>query len=180
MPNLAPEVWFPTVTLLIGFGFKSFTDWLQERRTKHRETETRKSEKRDRLEGQRTEFQRSTLLELQDAVMQLARATGAANHQDVMAFRSSNKWQKQLLTNDLSETVRLGQASTARLVVRVRDETVRGLTAEFKKWCDEATRSESKEAAEHAMATMATTFEALNERIGTVLRKLDDAEDEQR
>jgi hypothetical protein len=46
----------------------------------------------DKLFEQRIGFQRQTLLDLQEASMQLARSVAAIHHQDVMAYRSTGKW----------------------------------------------------------------------------------------
>ena len=67
---------------------------------------------------------------------------------------------------------------TIMLKVRVRDEIVRNLVKEVH---DAATKAiisaRSKSEAQQIMLNMGTAFEKLNERIGELLRKLDDDED---
>ena len=106
--------------------------------------------------------------------MQLARTTGAMQHLDKMAYRQTGKWQRQLFPEDLSENHRLANARTAMLTVRVRDESVRNLVQEFKDQCTHATRSATEKESERALMDMGTVFETLNERIGEILRQLDD------
>ena len=84
--------WFPVLTLLLGYAVKAASDWLQHRRTSERERQAREAARQDQLFERRTTFQRQTLLDLQEAVMRLARSSGAMHHQDVMAFRKTGKW----------------------------------------------------------------------------------------
>src|ERR1700745_2000812 len=121
MPNITTSSWFPVLTLLIGFATKSLMDWLQHRHTAKREREAREAVRRDQLFERRTSFQRETLLALQEASMQLARSVGAIHHQDEMAYRSSGKWSKQLLSDELDEGNRLAQARTGMVGARGRD-----------------------------------------------------------
>jgi len=72
-------VWFPVVTLILGFAIGFISDWIKNRRESDREREARREARRERLSDQRRNFQRETLLALQEAVQDLARATGGAS-----------------------------------------------------------------------------------------------------
>jgi hypothetical protein len=174
MPDITTSNWFPILTLLLGYATKSLSDWLEYRRNTRREREAREAVRRDKLFEQRTDFQRQTLLDLQEACMQLARSVGAIHHQDEMAFRSTKKWCKQLLSDDLDEGNRLAQARTGMLGARVRDETIRELIDKFKTYSAEAIDSPTPNDSERAVISMTVVFAELNQRIGEVLRKLDD------
>ena len=165
--------WFPVVTLLLGFGTKFLADWAQDHRNIKRDRATREIDRKNKSLENHAEFQRVNLLDLQEADFQLARATGAAYHQDEMAFRATGKWSEQLLPDDLDQTFHLSQTRTSILGVRIRDDTVRSLTKEFKAACAESVLSLTQEQSNHAMSNMSRTFEALNDRIGELLRKLD-------
>lgn|ERR1700735_2607249 len=93
--------WFPVVTLIGGYLLKVFSDFLQHRRTLEREREAREALRRNQLEERRTTFQRQNLLDLQEAVSDLARATGQANVQGNKAYRETGRWGTQLLGEDL-------------------------------------------------------------------------------
>jgi len=166
--------WFPVLTLLLGYAVKAASDWLQHRRTSERERQAREAARQDQLFERRTTFQRQTLLDLQEAVMRLARSSGAMHHQDVMAFRKTGKWQRQLFDEELSENARLANARTSMLAVRVRDESVRSLVAVVKHHSAKAGLSTSEEEGNRELDAMAVEFERLNQRIGEVLRELDD------
>lgn len=87
MVGLAPEVWFPVVTLMggamIGVITQTITDW----RTAERERLARLEQRQDAARDRRIEFQRATLLELRERVGELIRAAGEANHSDEMSLR---------------------------------------------------------------------------------------------
>ncbi|MEJ0047153.1 MAG: hypothetical protein WDN04_14325 [Rhodospirillales bacterium] len=168
--------WFPVLTLLLGFGTKSLADWWQDRRLTQREREAREAAQRERLLERRVEFQRETLLALQDAVMSLTRATGAANHQDEIAARDNGQWQKQLLPDDLDEQLRQAQALCSILASRVRDQKIRELTDALKGVCATAAMSRSQRDAADAIQGMGLVFQELNATVGALLRELDDAE----
>jgi hypothetical protein len=62
------------------------------------------------------------------------------------------------------------------LAVRVRDDSVRELVQAMKNHATAAGMCGSQEEGDHAMNAMGAAFERLNQRIGEVLRQLDDAE----
>jgi len=122
-------VWFPIVTLLLGYILSSISESVRHRRTLEREREAREAERRDKAFERRVTFQRATLLEFQDAIMDLMRTSGAMHHQDIMALKRTGQWQKQFYGDELSEAHRLAMARTTVLTVRVRDIRVRELVA---------------------------------------------------
>ncbi|MBI3676188.1 MAG: hypothetical protein HY243_06185 [Proteobacteria bacterium] len=175
--GLSPQIWFPVVTLIIGAVLKGLYDTLADRRTLAREREARRDQRRGTSHLNRAVFQRTTLLELQEAAAQLARFTGQANHQDVMAYRASGKWQKQLITEDVDEGSRKANVRVNLLRVRVRDETVRQLAELFSTLCVDSVFATSEQEARDAITQMGKHLTQLQERIGIVLRNLDDEED---
>jgi hypothetical protein len=176
MPDITSTNWFPVLTLLIGYGTRSLSDWLQHRRSVERERDAREATRRDRLFERRSTFQRDTLLALQEATMRLARATGAIHHQDTMSFRSTGIWQRQLLPDDLNEGFRLAQVETSTLAARVRDDATRELVARFRKLCADSVISVSQAQGDGLMTNMSPMLDDLNQRIGELLRTLDDAD----
>ena len=177
MPELTTVSWFPVVTLLLGFFTKSLSDWAQHRHTTEREREAREAARREQRFQQRIAFQRQTLLDLQDALMQLARTTGEMHFHDKKAFRETGRWQKQLYGEDLAERDRVANARTAMLGVRVADASVRDLLQQFKNQCTASILSENEEASECSLRKMGLVFESLNQRIGEILRKLEEDEE---
>jgi hypothetical protein len=178
MPDNSPPLWFPVLTLVIGYGLKSISELVQHRRAASRERDARVAQSQIQLAERRSDFQRETLLNLQEACMQLARATGAAQHQDAVAYRATRQWQIQLLSNELDESCRAAQGRTGLLAVRVRDNEVRELVASLKQCAAAITLAMSWEDSNRDMQAMVSTQERLNQRIGELLRRLDDEETE--
>ena len=177
VPEITTTTWFPVLTLLIGYGTKALSDWIQSRRVVARDREVREAARHDQRVAQRITFQRETLLELQEVSMQLSRATGRANHLDEMAYRESNSWSKSLLPDDLDEGYRMAQARVLMLGVRVRNENIRKLADQLKQ-CSTATLfSAQRDEANRAMATMISVHDELHKRIGELLRQIDSADE---
>jgi hypothetical protein len=175
--GIPPETWFPVVTLIIGVVLKAVFDMLTDRRTALREREARQDQRRDALRLKRVEFQRATLLELQEAISQLARFAGQAHHQDLLAYRGSGAWRKRPLTEEVNQGFLTAQTSVGRLRVRVGDQRVRQLAELLSTVCTNAVLSANEGASEHALRDMMAVLTDLQEQIGAILRNLDDDED---
>jgi len=172
------ESLLPLVSFIGGFASKFALDEFQGRRIHKREREARREARRDFLAQRRSDFQRANLLELQAGCMDLIRAAGQTNHLDAMEFRKSGQWQKVLLPDDLNESFRVQQASTTMLSVRIRDEEVRRLVSDLKHAAGEIARASDLDSSNTWLRSVATVHSKLNDRIGEVLRNLED-EDEQ-
>ncbi len=173
MLGISSSIWFPVLTLLLGFATKYASDVFQDRRTADREREARRATLHYKFIERRIEFQHQTLLKLQETIMGLGRATGAMHHQDIMAYRSTGNWQKQLYPDDLSDSARIFQAEAMMFAARVRDDEVRELVEKFKDYCAGVVISPTKEDSEIVMSNMTEIFEVLNQKIGVLLRGLD-------
>jgi hypothetical protein len=192
MPDLGGSTassWLPLVTAFLGYALSAITEFLRDIRAHKREIETQASlrdrereardeARRDERFERRTEFQRETLLNLQEEVFKLMRTTAEMQHSDVMALRSGVQWHKQLYPADLDERAFSSNVQTTKLKVRVADEGVRELVSELRKDAGSVLMSDSEAAGEQASRRMTQTYDKLNERIGELLRKLDNDADE--
>jgi hypothetical protein len=169
--------WFPVLTLVLGFALSFVTDWFRRQHELERDRESRRETRRDKLSEQRRNFQRETLLALQEAVFDLTRTTGAAHHQDEMAYRKTGQWQKQLLGEELNQQDFLAMRRTGMFVVRVRDSSLRELVLKFRELAGEmASTRLSREACASVMNNMVDLVEQIHNRTGELLRTLDDEE----
>jgi hypothetical protein len=146
-------------------------------RTYQREKVARDAARRDILLERRSQFQRQTLLDLQDAVMKLVRTTGEMQHLDIMSSRAGERWHEKPYPNDLDQRAHSAAVQTTVLGVRVSDESIRNLLKQLKAGTNGVLFSRNLNEAERATGMMAEVFDLLNERIGEVLRKLDDIDD---
>jgi hypothetical protein len=160
-------------------------DWLKNLRESEREREARREARREALSDQRRNFQRQTLLELQEAVQDLTRATGAMHHHDDMAFRRTGEWQRELLAEPLNEQLLLANRRVMLLAVRVRDDSLRATVQRFRGHCSDTlivgrgsdSDSQLRATSQAAMQSALPLVEQIHDRIGEILRTLDDEED---
>ena len=175
--GIPSQTWFPVVTLIIGSLLKAAFDWVSDRRVTQRERDARRDQRNDALRLRRIEFQRATLLELQDAVIELARFAAQIQHHDFMASQASGVWAKQSLPAEIDEGFRTAQASVNRYHVRSRDQQVRDLSARLSSTCTDVGLARTQAISDRASQDMVDINRKLNERIGIVLRTLEDDED---
>lgn len=175
--NIPSQVWFPVVTLVAGTVLKGIFDALADKRTRLRERETRYDQRRDANALRRAEFQRTTLLELQETVSQLARATGQIHHHDRIAFRESGVWRQNLVPEVVDDGYLLATTRIGQLRVRVRDEQIRELAKDFTGACADAGYTRNEAEANAKIETVLELHQRLMERLGTVLRAIDEDED---
>jgi hypothetical protein len=173
MPDIPAEIWFPVLTLLLGFVAKAVSDAVAHRRTIGREREARQHERRHQVQERRTAFQRDTLLQLQDAVGELMRTTAIMQLADHDRYRETGQWGKQLYDEQLSERNRVANAETSKLGARVHDDVIRDLLARVKAISAQIPLAPSPDQAHRALTQSFAAAEALNERIGVVFRALD-------
>lgn len=154
------DIWLPLATLLGGWGLAQITEALKDRRASNR----------DRL-ARRVELQRSTLLSLQDALLELSTAADAARHADALTAisgpgeddRRQAAWQEM-------QRMWKAQASAQLLCSRVEDQRTRNFAtlaiaaATMLVPYDDAT---SEEAMERASSSYRRTID----RIGELLRE---------
>ena len=120
--------WLATTMSVIAGGILTMlAALLGDRRITERDRERRLEERHERLLTRRNDFQRQTLLALQEASERLMRNTGASLHQDVVAHRTTGKWQRQQLPHDLSNDHLRLTTETMLLDSWVREDEVRAL-----------------------------------------------------
>lgn len=142
------------------------TAWLSHRANFRIQKEKHSEERAERA----NEFQRVTLLGLQEAIHDSLRLSARAHHEDVMNFRRTGAWARQLLSEEVNEGLRLARRKVAVLNERVSDDSLR---ADVKSLIDASGRDvlarSEVEADIHQQALWAQV-QPLLEKIGRVLR----------
>ena len=169
-----PSSLLPTLTFLLGFGAKYVTDLLQDQRLSRREREARKDARQDFLQQRKSDFQRQNLLKLQEASMKLVRSGARQHLADEKAFKMTGKWQGHLLPEDVSDEGYLAQRATTILMVRISDPEIRRLVHELKGSCECLGRVADLKEGNLVLASAGSIHDSLNQRIGEVLRNLDE------
>lgn len=148
--------------------------WIADKRLSDRERERRREERHEKLAMRRADFQRETLLALQAASQKLMRVAAAMHHKDRMAFRKTGAWQKQQLGEDLSNEHLRQTTETKLLASRVLDNETREVANEFRKLASTVSICGSEGDAEERLNAAANMQGILIERIGQLVRELDE------
>lgn len=168
----AYATWLPLVTLVIGFVTATLTDFFKHRLQWTRERELKKEDRLEARALQQIDFQRTTLIELQEVSSTLARCTGAMNHIDIVEFNKTGQWQKNQYSEEWSGKENDSRRRHIELTVRVDDQNVRELSNQFRDGCHKILYCTTPKEAEAALRSSIDTFETLNEAIGLKLRQL--------
>jgi hypothetical protein len=155
----------PVGTLVLGWFLNTITEHFHHRQLR-----------RDRIIERRGQFQQETLLALQEAIADLARAAASIHFHDMNAYMKSGEWSRTMLTEGLSEEERAARARTAMLAIRVRDDKVREFVDEFKAQTLRIIDSDSAQSSKAEVTRLGDIYERLQTRIGEILRSIYDDE----
>jgi hypothetical protein len=146
--------------------------------TRSREREAREAARRDARTERRNEFQRETLLALQDAGMKLVESTSRAfmfHSRASLISRATMIPDNEPRSDEVEEAFMLAFAQIALLEVRVRDRIVKETVQLLKDQCVTASAlSREEPVSRSAMQEVAKLHYQLNEWIGEALGKLDE------
>jgi hypothetical protein len=176
-PVSSSSAWIPLLSALGGYLVSAVTEYFRDRRASKREREARDAARHLQQLERRTNFQRQTLLELQEAVQQFGRTSGTAYFVMREDFQSTGKWGEVEFSDKLNSERLQATTKIIMVSVRVRDERVRELTAQLKKSGDAIFSARSKAEAQAAYGKMIASIGPFHDRVGEVLRKLDDDEE---
>ena len=126
------------------------------------------SNKEDRKERSRA-FQRETLLELQEELVDYMRLFGEAYFEQLESYKKTGDW-RSLLSDEINEKIRLSNAKTAVLIERLIDEEIRNNLNELKNLVSRGLLANTKEEAETYQRKASEKFEECNKSLGAVLR----------
>jgi hypothetical protein len=149
---------------LLAVGGGVATQLIQARASSQARADTRRD--------QRDELQRLTILELQEAVYRYAKAVGSLYHHNVMAHRAGATWGKTKYGAELAEEEVSAMVRIRLLSERVRDDSLRGLAAQFATQGVEVTSQRDEMSATSKLREVMATQQALLTRSGDVLRPL--------
>jgi hypothetical protein len=121
-------------------------------------------------EQRRKDFQKETILSLQEILFEYTTAVGDVHHQRVVAFQRTGAWDTQLVFDD--ETRNRVVLKLIKLIVRVGDDELRRLILAARESADRVLLADSQEAAVRAMHESLLPIENANTRLGAVLRDL--------
>lgn len=165
------NVYLPLLTLVVGYAGSLYTEERRDERTRARESNARAETRQERLNDRRDEFQRETLLALQGAMSQLARAAGEAHVANRVSAHANGSWAaRDLLGEELNQREMIAFRDANTLRVRVADDQTRDLVDTMSRHAAFAPLAGTEGEAADAMTAMGEAFDAANGRIGELLR----------
>jgi 16S rRNA C967 or C1407 C5-methylase (RsmB/RsmF family) len=134
----------------------------------------RSSSERERreLKRRRSDFQRTTILDLQETLANLARATSRIHHEDWMAFKKSGQWGRNQTTDEWAEKQRDAFQSLTVFTTRLDDEELRRELQRYQDVCYEATMANDESTSNLALIDLQIAFNAVMGNLGETLRRL--------
>lgn len=169
--------WIETVLSVVSGGaVVIITQWLADSRLHRRERARRAEDRADRIAMRQSDFQRETLLGLQVAAQKMMRNTGATFHRWSVALRGGTPWGAGRLPENLEEEGLRWRTETMLLASRVRNADVRNLADLLREHCTAFDLSKTEPQGEAAMAAAGRTHEMLIQRIGQLIREIDDVD----
>jgi hypothetical protein len=164
------EVWLPLVTLLLGYAGSLLTESRRDARLAQREEKARADTRALAGADWRDEFQRKTLLELQEALLVVARTSAEMHTEDLRGFKATGKWGGGLHSEELDQRGQASNGILSTIKVRVLDDQLRATVDEFHKAATRtAVLARSREEGVAAMGVMTNSMASANERIGELL-----------
>jgi hypothetical protein len=166
MKDWLPLVNSAVVGLVTLFGIVVTQAW-----TSRRERHAKTLEIEDRRHYERNDFQRKTLLRLQVALRQYARAVGSALHHIRMEHRRTGTWGR-LLSDEMDQAIYDTLASVQLLSNRVNDDELREIIDGVNSSAIDALTAKSATEAEPHSRQFSEGLKQANDRLGETLRKL--------
>jgi hypothetical protein len=151
---------------LVGALASIGTTWLSIRQASSLQVS---ASKLARMEARRV-FQRDTLLELQEAVLDLMRLIAQGDSEDRAEHRKTGIWGKQSLTPEVNEGQRLAHRRLTILIQRVADDELRSELKAFHSALSKVTFASSAKEAENSFDTLSVNLTQVLEHLGTDLR----------
>jgi hypothetical protein len=170
----ASSLWLPLLTFVGGFVAKSIQDWLQDRQTAMREREARLEARRDTYFAKRAEFQRETILGIQDVAQKMIRNAGQLSMHDIEWHIRSSLWQEKPLPAEIDQAGLEQNAMMNKLAVRLADGEARRLVQSFRDACTRVGLASKPAYSKSALREAGEQHLELNARLGELLRSLDD------
>lgn len=174
MPSFVSTSWFPVFTLLLGYGLKAFSDWIQHRRTIIREREARDFTRTEKRYDRHIGLQWRSLLDLQETMHELGRYTARALYFDTLNQRADSAAPRKPLPEDINEGTRSYLAKTTLLIVRIHDDQVRAIADQLRSMARAVIyEMNSEDEKTRTLIEMSNVYDKLNERIGDLVRNID-------
>lgn len=163
----------PLITFALGLGAGVFADYKAHKWLLGREREAREAERETLRKQQRVDFQRQLLIDVQEAMHELAREMTEVHLHDLRAtVQEGLPWGSSPYPPEQNAREGELRRMLMKLKVRVLDDDLRNLVGDASSVMYQVVFANNQAAAELAFSQVTPTVNATNERIGVLLREV--------
>ena len=166
----------PTLTAFGGFVFGVLAEWLRDARAYSRERETKATARNEARIDRRRDFQRQSLLDLQDAICEMVAGVRQVYVEEVAQMLGGREWSKVAASAETSTKAMNSRDRVIKLRARIRDDQTHKLTGDALVAIARLLAAPSDEVAKTNLGEVEGCLRIACERIGAVLKILDEAE----
>lgn len=165
------EVWLPLVTLVVGYAGSLVTESFRDKRAARREAQARQADRQQKRADRQADFQRETLLALQESLGRYVRGAAQVHHETATASRAAGRWTRVLPAEDVNDALFRAGIDMNTYVVRTLDDQLRETVYALRERVGRLLITAASEAeADQLMDEATDLFTQANERIGELLR----------
>lgn len=167
----------PTLTAFGGFVFGVLAEWLRDARAYSRERQTKATARHEARTDRRRDFQRQSLLDLQDAICETVADARQIYVEEAAQMLGGREWSKVAASAETSTKAMNSRDRVVKLRARIRDEQTHKLTGDALVATARLLDAASDEAAKTNLGEVEDSLRIACERIGAALKILDEAEE---
>jgi hypothetical protein len=161
-----PTEVLPFITLIIGWVLSEMGSWFKDQREERARKRMRAEQKLD----QEVNFQRQTLIDLQEQLFELAKITGDFYSEDTIVYKKSGVWGKNYKEDELNQRQQDIIIRANILTVRVADDQLRYQADRMRSFCTTISIARSPDEADEKFNEVMQLFGELNDHLGKLLR----------
>ena len=167
----------PTMTAFGGYVSGFLVEWFRDARAHSREREAKATARSEAQTNRRHDFQRQSLLDLQDAICETVSDARQVYVEEAAQVLGGREWSKIAASVETSTKAMNSRDLVIKLRARIRDDQTRKLTEGVLVAVAHLLNAISDEAAKKTLGEVEASLRFACERIGATLKTLDEAEE---
>jgi hypothetical protein len=167
----------PTMTAFGGYVSGLLVEWFRDARAYSREREAKATARSESRTDRRRDFQRQSLLDLQDAICEMVADVRQVYLEEAAQMLGGREWSKVAASVETSTKTMNSRDRVIKLRARIRDDQTHKLTGDVLVAIARLLAATSDEVAKKTLSEVEDSLRIACERIGATLRTFDEAEE---
>jgi hypothetical protein len=167
----------PTMTAFGGYVSGFLVEWFRDARAHSREREAKATARSEAQTDRRLDFQRQSLLDLQDAICEMVADVRQVHVEGAAQMLGGREWSKVAASVETSTKAMNSRDRVIKLRARIRDDQTHKLTGNVLVAIVRILDATSYEVAKKTLAEVEDSLRIACERIGATLKTFDEAEE---